>query len=83
MTVYLFGVLPAEADTFLAGANTDDCSWPACVNAAVVGALSKTPHSAVDTGLALSCACADHQSSLEAETVDGWAQSLTTTQTTV
>lgn len=83
MTVHLFGVLPAEADTFLATASTADCSWPACTNAAIIGALFKAPHSAVDTGMALSCACADHQPELEAETVDSWAPLTTATQTTV
>ncbi len=80
MTVHLFGVLPAEADTFLAGANTDDCSWPDCTNAAIIGVLSRAPHSAV---MALSCACADHQPELEAETVDSWHPTATATQTTV
>ena len=80
MTVHRFGVLPAEADTFLAGANTADCSWPACTNAAIIGALFKAPHS---DGMTLSCACADHQPELEAETVDSWHPTATATQTTV
>ncbi|MCK5711849.1 MAG: hypothetical protein KAI25_03955 [Hyphomicrobiaceae bacterium] len=83
MIVYLFGVLPLEADTFLIGANTDACSWPACANGAVAGVLLKTPHSADNTGLALSCACAEHRPELEATTVANWSPLATATQTTV
>ena len=80
MTVYLFGVVAAEADPFLAASNTG-CSWPSCSNAAIIGALFKTPHSALGDGLSLSCACTDHQLDLEADTVASWRPMTTTTTT--
>lgn len=84
MTVYLFGISKAEADTYLATANTADCSWPGCPNAAVVGICSKTPSSAVDTDIVHTVACAEaHEPLLRADSTDVWSQRATTAQTTV
>jgi len=81
LTIYLFGIGPSEANTYLAEANTAECSWPGCTNAPIIGATFKAPHTATGAGIAHSCACVDHRPDLFADTLDSWAQTSTTSQT--